>query len=218
MLRTWCVLIGLGLLGACAKSKPDVLKEFPPPRLAKEVAEPTASVYASPAECTASWRLVGRKHHVTYQVPGTGQFRLRGESWVPVAGEVTFNVDRAQPPLPSRVDSALRTRDASGGWSWRVVQSHGAHTGLHSAVDEEAPRSTPDVRVVGEVELNAVRTRQSHVVSSKLTKSGDAATLETKLRLDLAAHHVRGLTIDEAPVQRAEMHIRCRLSTPVDAD
>jgi hypothetical protein len=214
VLRTWCVLIGVGLLGACAKSKPDVLKEFPPPRLAKEIAEPTASVYASPAECTATWRLIGRKHRLTYQVPGSGQFRVRGESLVPVSGEVRFDVTGAEPRLPSQVDSALRSRDASGGWSWRVVQSNPRQ----ASFDDEAPRSNPDVRVVSEVELNAVRTRQSHVVSSKLTKAGDAATLETTLRLDLSAHHVRGLMVDETPVQRAEMLIRCRLSTPVDAD
>lgn len=200
---------------ACDNGKSDVLVEFPPPRLARESSREEWSA-RSPSDCTATFRLHGRATRTSYEIPGTGTFELRGGPGTPGSAEVAFDARRAVPSLPPRTLNALASRDPSVGWTWRLLETGGR---AHDAWETKA-RST-DFPSTSELELNAVRTRQSHTLVSKLTRHGGEASLdfETSLRLDLQAHHLGALRMaDESVPRRADLLVRCRASTPLGSE
>lgn len=199
------------LLGGCDKSRTDVLQEFPPPRLAREVSVSGQTARTAAATCDATWRLFGRTARETHRLYGEGSFSLRGDPEVPVTGSVTFETDSGSEHLPKALARALRSRDENAPWVWRLAQVESA-----SSLDDsfgETPNA--GVRAVSEVELNAVRTRQSHTLTRKLTPRGGAGalTFETTLRVDMAAHHVTGVALaDESAPRRSDLVVQCRLN------
>jgi len=72
------------------------------------------------------------------------------------------------------------------------------------------------------MELNGVRTRQTHDLTLTLTSSKDdldELEFETQLRVDLAAHHVRPLVLsDEAPPRRADLLVKCSLVSQANSE
>jgi hypothetical protein len=171
----------------------------------------------APADCVATWRLHGRTTRTSYQLPATGQFQLLGEPARPATGEVKIRIADANPPMPESVARALRSRDASGEWTWRLLGALSPASPFDGAQDEGA---RPDGATTSELELNAVRTRQSHVVSVKPTREHDAAiTIETTLRIELGAHRVTGILLtDESAPRRSDLLIRCELSPSNDSE
>ncbi len=205
------------LTGACDRERADVLREFPPPRLAREVPRASPSPQMAPADCVATWRLHGRTSRTSYQLPATGQFQLLGDPARPATGEVKIHTADANPQLPERVARALRSRDASGEWTWRLLSALSRASTFDGVQDEI---NTPEGPATSELELNAVRTRQSHVVSVNSTRDrDDAITVETTLRIELSAHRVTGILLaDESAPRRADLLIRCELSTSNDSE
>lgn len=219
VIRRLCFVSVVTLLtAACERDRSDVLREFPPPRLAKEVLRTSPSVQMAPADCVATWRLHGRVAKASFQLPGTGQFHVRGEPGFPTAGEVRFRSEDAEPKLPEPLARALRSREPSGEWTWRLLDVPERTAPSQGLEDDIA---TPWGQATSEVELNAVRTRQTHVISNKLTRKNgeDSSAFETTLRLELGAHRVTGITLyDDSTPRRAELLVRCRLETSNDAE
>lgn len=199
---------------ACDDGKPDVLAEFPPPRLARESARQDSTTRSS-GDCSATFRLHGRATRSAHEIPGSGTFQLRGGA--PASGEVSFDVRRAAPSLPPRTLNALASRDPSLGWTWRLLQTDG-----HSnTLAEDGTARSPELSALSELELNAVRTRQNHTLVSKLTRHERDApgVFETTLRLDLGAHHLGALRMpDESAPRRADVLIRCRVEAPDESE
>lgn len=219
VLRVCCTLVvGLGLL-ACDRGRADVLEEFPPPRLARAQPAATQTTESTDTDCKATWRLVGRKSRETYHLLGRGTFEVRGQPPRPTSGVVAFDPSASEPELREVVAHALQTRGQMAPWVWRVLSVDDraiGYDGLSSANTRSGSNG------LSELEVNGVRTRQTHDVGFKLTSGRDAPdelTFETQLRLDLSAHHVRGIVLaDDAPPRRADLVIQCTLATEHDAE
>lgn len=211
-MSAWLLVVG------CDKPRTDVLQEFPPPRLAREVTLSNHAPRTAPATCSATWRLLGRTARDTYHLYGEGSFELRGEPPTPSSGRVTFETDHGSDRLPKSLVEAVRSRDENAPWVWRLLEVESEHD------RDDALGQTGNIgaRGVSETELNAVRTRQSHAMTRKLTpRSTDDSvlTFETTLHVDLAAHHITGVTLhDDSTPRRSDLVVQCRLSTAADGE
>jgi hypothetical protein len=202
---------------ACDKSRADVLAEFPPPRLAKEKATTAQPAEFKPTDCKGTWRLFGRKSRETYSLAGRGTFEVQGDPPRPTSGIVAFDPTEAKPELREAVERALQTRGKLAPWIWRVLsvdQPGPTYEGPHPNAVSIGPSG------LSELEINGVRTRQTHDVTAKLTRHGGAPNellFETQLRFDLAAHRVRGVVLgDDGPPRRSDLVVECRLTTEDD--
>lgn len=204
---------GLWLVG-CDPQRPDVLREFPPPHLAREVQASGSPLEAMPATCEATWRLFGKSARDAHRIPADGEFMVRAETGAPVSGHLTLRPMQASPALPERVRGVLQARHAKTQWTWRLQQLETAQ--LPDDRPPPSPRSGVEERFMTETELNGVRTTQLQTVAVKLTSSksgaGGSLNLETQQRLDLGAHRLEGLlTSDGLPARKADLLLRCRL-------
>jgi hypothetical protein len=207
-------------LVACDRGRADVLQEFPPPRLAREKGSSPLTAVSVQTDCKATWRLFGRKSRETYQLLGRGSFEVRGEPPQLVAGIVAFDPAESKPDLPPDVERALHTRGEMVPWVWRVLSVDQPATD-YEGLSPSNPSGNGQSGL-SEVEFNGVRTRQTHDISVKLTPAdgepGDL-TFDTQLRLDLAAHRVRGIVLaDDSPPRRTDLVIQCRLSAAGDGE
>lgn len=215
---SFCVALCLAPC-ACERGRADVLEEFPPPRLASEKSAAPQSERSIPADCKVTWRLFGRQARESYQFPGRGTFEVRGEPATPVSGVVAFDPGVSQPEMRSSVERALHSRAPAAPWLWRVLSLEAAGAGFDGFV---GAAFTGVSGALSELELNGVRTKQNHRASIKLTTRDRDSTelvLDAQLRIDLAAHHVSGITlVDDAPPRRADLVVQCTLVTADDGE
>lgn len=219
MFRPLCALFACTALVACDRGRPDVLQEFPPPRLARENVATAFEAASAPADCKLTWRLLGRTSRETYHLVGRGTFEVGGQSAPLISGVVAIDPATSQPELRPSVERALQSRGAGTPWLWRLQGVERRSLGL------EAPLQSERRQLLGgssEIELNGVRTRQTHDVTLTLTSSEDDLDdlqIETQLRVDLAAHHVRPIVLaDDAPPRRADLRVKCSLVSHADGE
>lgn len=193
-MRKWSVnvvhLACVWVACACRPEKPDVLQEFPPPRLANLAPNNVAHPHDLNARC--SGELVLKTRGETTSLPiaeAHGTIELGGGASRVV--NATLSV-----PLPEQLG---HTSSSAPTLEWRVLEVR-SEEGFESAVPTAASRSrsrgnsvTTSLSVVASVELNRVRTQAVHRLEFEYADLGLAPNRVhlSRLVLDVNAHRLK---------------------------
>jgi hypothetical protein len=201
--KTALLLAGVWTTSGCKPERPDVLQEFPPPRLAKLALHVTQRTHTMSAQCDGELSLRTRLDAVTRELKGaTGMLTLSTNGKTELTGSLSVPF----PPglsLSSTEPPPLR---------WRIVETK-ADTGIGAW----------STQVIAELEYNRVRTRAVHSLEFKPSTEPDMPPSEVhlaRLALDPNAHRLtmpneqqsgRPTALGADPLKRADLTLHCRL-------
>lgn len=201
-----------------------MLREFPPPRLAKQAPNIGYREHRFAANCSGELGLRSRSDTVTFELRGgVGSLEVRSSGGFDV--DATFEL-----PVPTGLTTGVSESDRN--LVWKVVEVRPTDDTFEAVNDSRTSRSARRTRsfsVVAEIEFNRVRTRNIHVLEFTLDEPGSGPANVYLLRqpIDASAHRLALPTnvtrlsegrpsADRGGLRRAELTLRCGL-TEVDA-
>jgi hypothetical protein len=179
------LLLMLCGIGACEPKAPDVLQEFPPPRLAKVSPNVEMRALSMTAECAAELSMQTRSTSKTLHLSGA-----RGTFELPASGKLDMNAELSV-SLPGDIsDGSTGSRRPL---VWRLLEVHPRvkDNGLSTRTESTAASS---MQVVAEFEYNRVRTQVVHLLEFENPDHPSAPPTKvhlSRLSLDPSAHRLQ---------------------------